>query len=75
MILKAKAPNFANARVAQIMTSFVRKALILNPYTPNFAPALAVQIMNNFCLKLLILNAIVAQINHKNFLPQELHKY
>ena len=39
LILHAKTPKFAPARVAQIMTNFWRKTLILHAKTPKFAPA------------------------------------
>ena len=38
LLLAAKTPKFAPARVAQIMTNFRRKTLILAAKTPKFAP-------------------------------------
>ena len=40
-------PKIAPARVAQIMTSFLRKTLILHAKTPKFASARVTQIMTN----------------------------
>ena len=48
MILHAKTPKFASARVAQIMTNFWRKTLIVHAKTLKFAPARVAQIMTNF---------------------------
>ena len=40
LILKDKTPKFGPARVAQIMTNFLRKMLIpLNAKSPKLAPA------------------------------------
>ena len=57
LILNAKPPKFASARVAKIMTIFWRKTLILNAKTPNFGSTRIAQIMTNLWPKALILNA------------------
>ena len=57
LIINAKTPKFAPARVRQIMTDFWRKTLILNTKTPKFAPARVAQIVTNFGPVTLICNA------------------
>ena len=48
LILHSKTSKFAPARVAQIMTNFVRKTMILHAIAPKIGPARVAQIMNNF---------------------------